>query len=71
MEYKSLYDYLGKPAGRTLGSEIYKSAVKDNVPVQIKQVSNLKYTGGICMYPVEWLNKIFNKRKESNNTLPF
>lgn len=71
MEYKSLYDYLGKPAGRVLGSEIYKSAVKDNVSIQIKQVTNPKYTGEICMYPVEWLDKVFSDREKSNYKLPF
>ena len=65
----SVYDYLGKPAGRKLGKEVYEAAKTEKIPTASKQVSNPKYEGKIIMYPKSFLDKYF--KKEDNNKLPF
>ena len=70
-EYKSLYEYLGKRAGGTLGKIVYETARQDKVIMRQKEVSNSVYTGKIMMYPVSWLDKYFARVKELNNNLPF
>ena len=74
----SLYDYLGEPAGSKLGKQVAESAASMGIKVQIKSITNPKYSGKICMYPETFLDLYFNKlsleRKVSelqDNTLPF
>jgi hypothetical protein len=66
-EYKSLYEYLGKRAGGTLGKIVYETARQDKVIMRQKEVSNSVYTGKIMMYPVSWLNSYFTKIAELKN----
>lgn len=66
-EYKSLYEYLGKRAGGTLGKIVYETARQDKVIMRQKEVSNSVYTGKIMMYPVSWLNNYFTKIAELKN----
>jgi hypothetical protein len=66
-EYKSLYEYLGKKAGKELGKLVYQTAKFDGVKLKQQEISNPVYTGNVMMYPVEWLDKYFNKVKELNN----
>lgn len=61
MEYKSLYDHLGRAAGSQLGKQVAEAAVRDGVKLQTRQVSNSKYEGTIMLYPSDWLNNYFNK----------
>jgi len=61
MEYKSLYDYLGRAAGGQLGKQVAEAAVRDGVQIQTRQVSNPKYEGEIMLYPSDWLENYFNK----------
>lgn len=61
MEYKSLYDHLGKAAGSQLGKQVAEAAVRDGIKLQTRQVSNSKYEGTIMLYPSDWLNNYFNK----------
>lgn len=61
IEFKSLYDYLGRKAGPELGKIVYQTAKIDKIPVQQKDVSNPLYEGKVMMYPTEWLNKFFKK----------
>jgi hypothetical protein len=56
MEYLSLYDYLGKPAGEKLGLEVKAEADKKGVPFQIREISNPKYTGKVLLYPRDFLD---------------
>jgi hypothetical protein len=60
-EYKSLYDHLGKAAGSQLGKQVAEAAVRDGIKIQTRQVSNSKYEGTIMLYPLDWLEKYFNK----------
>ena len=64
-EFKSLYDFLGKAAGRELGLEVAKAALIEGIPVQVKNVSNRQYKGEIKMYPVYWLEEYFDTGAKS------
>lgn len=59
MEYLSLYDYLGKPAGKELGSEVAQAAYKGGIKPQERQISNPKYTGAVHLYPKDFLDFYF------------
>ena len=70
MEYKSLYDYLGKAAGSELGKQVAEAAVRDKIQIQTRHVSNSKYQGVIMLYPSNWLTKYFDSNPSKDN-LPF
>ena len=59
METKSLFEYLGKPAGSELGKAVATAAAKAKVKIDSHQVETKKYTGRILKYPVEFLNEYF------------
>ena len=61
MEYLSLYDYLGKAAGPELGLNVAIAARQAGIEIRTKQVSNLKYTGEIQMYPKDFLEWYFKE----------
>jgi hypothetical protein len=61
MEYKSLYDHLGRAAGGQLGKQVAEAATQDGVKIKTRQVSNPKYEGTIMLYPLDWLENYFNK----------
>ena len=65
MDYLSLYDYLGKPAGESLGAEVAKAASQQGIPTLTREVSNPKYTGTVKLYPKEFLEFHF-REPESN-----
>jgi hypothetical protein len=69
MNMMSLYDYLGKAAGKELGKEVHRVAHNTKTPMAIKEVSNPKYTGKIMMYPKSFLDEYFGKNEEPK--LPF
>jgi hypothetical protein len=55
----SLYDYLGKAAGRDLGTKVYQTASSQKIKVEEKHVSNPVYSGKILMYPKSFLDEYF------------
>lgn len=61
MEYLSLYDYLGKAAGEELGKEVAKAAIQNNIPMQLREISNPKYTGKVSLYPKDFLEFYFRE----------
>jgi hypothetical protein len=61
MEYLSLFDYLGKPAGGDLGKEVATAAIKAGIKMQTREISNPKYTGIVNMYPKDFLEFYFRK----------
>jgi len=80
IEYLSLYDYLGKPAGMELGGEVARAAHEAKIPTQKRQISNPKYTGQVHLYPKDFLDFYFEKpeenhtlgdRQDYDNDLPF
>lgn len=65
----SLYDYLGKAAGKDLGNQVYKVASAQKIQVTEKQVSNPVYKGKVLMYPKSFLDSYF--QVEQVDDLPF
>ena len=59
MEMISLYDYLGRAAGSDLGKQVATAAAKAGVKSEIREVSNIKYTGPIMLYPKSFLDLYF------------
>ena len=59
MEMVSLYDYLGRAAGSELGKQVATAAAKAGVKSEIREVSNIKYTGPIMLYPKSFLDLYF------------
>ena len=69
MEMLSLYDYLGKPAGKELGANVYTNAANKKVPCEIREISNPKYKGKVMLYPKWFLDEYFQVSQVDN--LPF
>jgi hypothetical protein len=61
MEYLSLYDYLGKPAGGDLGKEVATAAGKAGIKLETREISNPKYTGIVYLYPKDFLDFYFRE----------
>ena len=59
--YLSLYEYLGKPAGNDLGKEVAAAAIKANIKIQTREISNPKYTGKVHLYPKDFLEFYFRE----------
>ena len=59
MKMISLYDYLGRAAGPDLGKQVATAAAKAGVKSEIREVSNVKYTGPIMLYPRSFLDLYF------------
>lgn len=59
--YYSLYEYLGKAAGSSLGKEVYEAAVTKGVQVTTHNVSTRTYSGKILRYPKQFLDEYFAK----------
>ena len=61
IQFISLFDYLGKPAGSELGKKVALEAHSKNIPYTMKEVHNKLYSGKIMMYPKTFLDKLFKK----------
>ena len=61
MEYLSLYDYLGKPAGGELGKQVAAAASNAGIKMESRDVSNPRYTGKILLYPKDFLEFYFRE----------
>jgi hypothetical protein len=59
-KFLSLYDYLGKAAGRELGREVHNAAIAVGIPTDRKYVNNTVYRGWVQMYPENWLIGYFS-----------
>ena len=64
MKMMSLYDYLGRAAGKKLGLEVAESASKMGIQPGKRFVENKVYTGIVMTYPEEFLKLYFQKSKE-------
>lgn len=64
----SLFEYLGKPAGSSLGDKVYKAAKKSKTTVTTREVHTKNYQGKVMLYPKEFLDGFFN---EKTDDLPF
>ena len=56
----SLYDYLGRAAGKRLGLEVALYARQQGSKIEIRQVSNSKYSGPVNLYTEDLLLAFFN-----------
>lgn len=63
--YLSLYEYLGKAAGSTLGQQVADAAKRENIEITSHHVENPKYSGLILKYPKSFLDRYFG-----NHTTP-
>jgi hypothetical protein len=69
-ELISLYDYLGKAAGRELGGKVYQFANIMGAKTGIKTVSHSPYQEGrIMTYERHFLDQFFNAESLFNNNL--
>ena len=83
MEYISLYDYLGKPAGGKLGKEVAGAASREGIKLETREISNPRYTGIVYLYPKDFLEFYFREpdtfefeptlgdRQDYDDDLPF
>ncbi len=58
-QYVSLYDFLGKAAGKELGARVYLKSKELDIIVHYKKISNKEYTGYISLYPRYFLEEYF------------
>jgi hypothetical protein len=58
----SLYDYLGRAAGKTLGGEVFRTAMALKENVEERAISNPAYTGNVHLYRREFLDEYFSKK---------
>lgn len=64
----SLYDYLGRPAGFTLGKQVYEFARIVKAKVSIKTVPYSPYKNGTIMtYEKSFLDMFFKAKKLFEN----
>lgn len=56
----SLYDYLGRAAGKNLGLEVAVYARQQNTKIETRQISNPVYTGTVNLYTEDFLLSFFN-----------
>ena len=61
MEYLSLYDYLGKPAGGQIGALVAVEARKQGIDIKTREIDNPKYTGIVHLYPKDFLEFYFRQ----------
>lgn len=64
IEFKSLYEYLGKAASGELGKKVFKLAKNNKIFVKYKDVKQGGYNGKIVVYPVTFLEDYFKRRGE-------
>ena len=65
IEYKSLYHYLGKPAGGELGKKVAEEATSRGLKLGKLDVSkDLVPSGFVYTYPIDFLDEYFNDEKE-------
>lgn len=62
MNHLSLYDYLGKAAGSQLGQEVAQAAMRKNIRIDRKNISNPSYTGEVLLYPKNFLDEYFKNK---------
>jgi len=58
-EPKSLFDYLGYPAGKEVGKQVFIFAKKINSPTSTRTVANTKYKGNVTLYEETFLKYYF------------
>ena len=65
LEFVSLYDYLGKAAGKTLGGKVLKAAQEKGIKRKVKHISQGGYEGNVMIYPKQFLDWYFTEKKQN------
>ena len=63
-QYLSLYEFLGKAAGKELGAKVNLKSKELDIIVHYKKISNKEYTGLISLYPKYFLEQYFKENKQ-------
>ena len=62
-QYLSLYEFLGKAAGKELGAKVNLKSKELDIIVHYKKISNKEYTGLISLYHKYFLEQYFKENK--------
>jgi hypothetical protein len=65
VKYISLFDYLGKPAGKDVGARVNERAREFGVNVLKRFVRNKKYVGKVNLYPEAFLEYYFTNAERN------
>ena len=65
VKYISLFDYLGKPAGKEVGARVNERAQEFGVNVFKRFVRNKKYVGKVNLYPEAFLEYYFTNAERN------
>lgn len=63
----SLFDYLGRPAGKELGKLVATYGIIKNTKFDTRQVSTPNFKGTVLLYTREFLDEYFNLYKQHLN----
>ena len=58
----SLYDYLGRAAGKELGAQVADYAKIKKAKFETREVSNPRYTGKVMLYEKSLLDDFFQTK---------
>lgn len=59
----SLYEYLGKAAGKKLGKQVYSYAKLRKIDCGLKNIDHAGYKGKVMLYSREFLQEFFKAKK--------
>ena len=68
VKYISLFDYLGKPAGKEVGGRVNERAREFGITCLKRFVRNKKYVGKVNLYPEAFLEYYFTNSNNMNST---
>ena len=63
----SLFDYLGKAAGLTLGQQVNQYARMRKAKYSIRAIRNTTYEGNVTLYKREFLDEFFKVKSIFNS----
>ena len=65
VKYISLFDYLGKPAGKEVGARVNERAREFGIEDKKRFVRNKNYTGKVNLYPEAFLEYYFTNAERN------
>lgn len=65
VKYISLFDYLGKPAGKEVGARVNERAREFGITCLKRFVRNKKYVGKVNLYPEAFLEYYFTNAERN------
>ena len=65
VNYISLFDYLGKPAGKDVGARVNERAREFGITCLKRFVRNKKYEGKVNLYPEAFLEYYFTNAERN------